>query len=111
MYPPEVKVFDPTLDLERRTADRSEHLFLRGPISFDWINQVCLDPAARLAFIIRAFMDMKRTHEVRVSMEICRYAGISDRRQRWRCLQRLARTNLFEISAAQGRSPVAKRLW
>jgi hypothetical protein len=56
-------------------------------------------------------MDMKRTHEVRVSMEICRYAGISDRRQRWRCLQRLAGTGLFEISAAQDRSPVAKRLW
>ena len=111
MYPPDVKVFDPALDLERRTAARSKELFLRGPISFDWINRTCSDPAARLAFIIRAFMDMKRTRELRVSMEICRYAGVSDRRQRWRCLQRLARTNLFEISAAQGRSPVAKRLW
>jgi hypothetical protein len=111
MYPSEVKVFDPALDLERRTADRSRSLFLRGPISFEWINQACLDPAARLAFIIRAFMDMKHTREVRVSMEICRYAGIADRRQRWRCLHRLARTGLFEISTARGRSPIVGKLW
>jgi hypothetical protein len=111
MYPREQKIFDPASDLERQTANRSKELFLRGPISFDWISRACLDPATRLALIIRAFMDMERTRELRVSMKVCRYAGVSDRQQRWRCLRRLARTGLFEISAAQGRSPVAKRLW
>ncbi len=111
MYVPERKIFDPASDLKHRTAERSKELFLRGPIPFDWINRACPDPTARLALIIRSFMEMEGALELRISMKICRYAGISDRRQRWRCLQKLAHTGLFEISATQGRSPVAKRLW
>ncbi len=111
MYPPERKIYDPALDLERQTENRSKELFLCGPIPFAWIRRACFDPTARLALVVRAFMDMERTRELPVSMKVCRYAGISNRHQRWRCLQRLARTGLFEISAAQGRSPVAKRLW
>ncbi len=111
MHPCERKIFDPASDLERRTADRSKELFLRGPVTFDWINRACLDPATRLALIIRAFMDMERTANLPVSMKVCRYAGISDRRQRWRCLQKLARTGLFKISTARGRSPIVRKLW
>ncbi len=111
MYVPERKIFDPAVDVKRRTAERSKELFLRGPIPFDWINRACSDRTARLALIIRSFMEMERTSELRISMKICRYAGISDRRQRWRCLQKLEHTGLFEVSASQGRSPIAKRLW
>ena len=111
MRTPERKIYDPTLDQKRRTATRSQELFLRGPVTFGWINQACLDPAARLAFVIRAFMEMERTTELRVSMKICRYAGIRDRHQRRRHLHRLERTSLFEVSTAQGRSPIARKLW
>ena len=89
MHVPERKVFDPTLDLERRTAARSKDLFLRGPITFDWISRAIPDPSYRLTLILRAFMDMERTTELPVSLKICRYAGISNRHQRRRCLQKL----------------------
>ncbi len=108
---PQRKIYDPMLDLECRTAAKSAGLFLCGPVPFDWIRRACSEPADRLALILRAFLDMREAKEVRVSAEICRYAGISDRYQRRRCLQKLARTGLFEISAARGRSPIAKRLW
>ena len=108
---PQRKIYDPILGLECRTSAKPTELFLSGPIPFDWIRKACLEPADRLALILRAFLDMRGVNELRVSAEICRYAGISDRYQRRRCLQKLASTGLFEISAAQGRSPVAKRLW
>ena len=111
MHLPERKVYDPTLDLKHQTEARAKALFLGGPIPFAWIRQACSDPAARLALILRAFMDMEHTHELRVSMKICRYARVSDRHQRQRCLRKLAQTGLFEVSTSQGRSPVAKRLW
>ena len=107
----ERKIFDAEADLAARTEGRSKALFLRGPIPFDWIGRACSDPADRLALILRAFFVIKRTSELRVTMEICRYAGIPTRHQRRRCLARLERTGLFEVSASKGRSPVIRKKW
>jgi hypothetical protein len=108
---PQRKIYDPVADGKPVTSKKGDRLFLKGPLPFEWIAQACPDPASRLALIVRAFMEIEGKDRVRISMKICRHAGIVNRYQRRRCLARLAATGLFEVSAAHGRSPVIRKKW
>ena len=108
---PERKVLGSSPPSRRGGGRRRGGLFLRGPIPFDWIARAYPDPADRLPLVLRAFMEIEGKDDLRVSMGICRHAGIRDRHQRRRCLKRLEETRLFEVSSRQGRSPVVRKLW
>ena len=76
---------------ERHEAQREKRreYFLKGPVRFGWILNNIPDPTSRVILVVRAFMDMEGSRECVLSKKIWDCAGITDRYQRRRVLERI----------------------
>ena len=68
---------------------KRNHLFLKGPIRFQWINSNIADPTARLILVVRAFMDMEGKTHYPLTLKVWDCADINDRSKRTRVLKNI----------------------
>ena len=88
----------------KRRADR----FLKGPIPLHWIRERVQCPADRLLLVLRAHGDMQRSDEVKVTADVLRDAGITDRKAAYRAIKRLEVSGSLSVSRKPGRRPVIR---
>ncbi len=76
---------------ERHEAQRNKRreYYLKGPVSFGWIQDNIPDPTSRVILVARAFMDMDGSCECVLSKKIRECAGTTDRYQWRRVLGRI----------------------
>ena len=79
------------LSRTRHQAQRQKRrdYFLMGPIRFGWIIDNIPDPASRLILVVRAFMEMNKTHECVLTTQVWDCSGIEGADRRSRVLQRV----------------------
>ena len=87
-----------------RRADR----FLKGPIPLNWIREHVQCPADRLLLVLRAHSDMQRSSEIKVTADVLRDAGITDRKAAYRAIKRLEVSGSVLVSRKPGRRPVTR---
>jgi hypothetical protein len=81
--------------------------FLKGPLSFDVIQQTIPDAASRVVLVAMAFMDMGQSNECVISKKIWDCAGVRTPDQRRRVLARLRRqTTALQVIDRPGRPSV-----
>jgi hypothetical protein len=90
----------------KRRADR----FLKGPIPLNWVREHVQCPADRLLLVLRAHGDMQRSSEIRVTADVLRDAGITDRKAAYRAIKRLEVSGSLSVSRKPGRRPVIRLL-
>ena len=90
----------------KRRADR----FLKGPIPLNWIREHVQCPADRLLLVLRAHSDMQRSSEIKVTADVLRDAGITDRKAAYRAIKRLEVSGSLSVSRKPGRRPVIRLL-
>ena len=88
----------------KRRADR----FLKGPIPLNWIREHVQCPADRLLLVLRAHGDMQRSSEIKVTADVLRDAGITDRKAAYRAIKRLEVSGSVLVSRKPGRRPVTR---
>ena len=88
----------------KRRADR----FLKGPIPLNWIREHVQCPADRLLLVLRAHSDMQRSSEIKVTADVLRDAGITDRKAAYRAIKRLEVSGSVLVSRKPGRRPVTR---
>ena len=88
----------------KRRADR----FLKGPIPLNWIREHVQCPADRLLLVLRAHGDMQRSSEIKVTADVLRDAGITDRKAAYRAIKRLEVSGSLSVSRKPGRRPVIR---
>ena len=91
----------------KRKQPKAE-LFLKGPIRFDWIRQNVQCPPDRLLLVLRAYGDMLRTRELKLTAGMLRDAGIDDRKAGYRALHRLEANGSLTASRNCGRRPIVR---
>jgi hypothetical protein len=95
---------------QQTLRNKRDRYFLKGPVSFAWIQKNIPDPTSRALLVARAFMDMRRSNECVLSAEIWDCAGITNRYQRRRVLARLREIEgNYEIEDRTGRPSVLCR--
>ena len=90
----------------KRRADR----FLKGPIPLNWIREHVQCPADRLLLVLRAHGDMQHSSEIKVTADVLRDAGITDRKAAYRAIKRLEASRSLSVSRKPGRRPVIRLL-
>ncbi len=88
----------------KRRADR----FLKGPIPLNWIREHVQCPADRLLLVLRAHGDMQRAGEIKVTADVLRDAGITDRKAAYRAIKRLEASGSVSVSRKRGRRPIVR---
>ena len=88
----------------KRGADR----FLKGPTPLNWIREHVQCPADRLLLVFRAYGDMQHSSEIRVTADVLRDAGITDRKAAYRAIKRLEVSGSVLVSRKPGRRPVTR---
>jgi hypothetical protein len=84
-------------------------LFLKGPLTFEWIISNIPDPSSRLILLIRAFMDMQGKAEIPLTQKIWSCAGITDKDARRRAIKKLREHSMdYEIITRIGRQYLIK---
>jgi hypothetical protein len=96
-----------TRSSERQEATRKER-FLKGPILFPWIRGHVLHPVDRLVLILRAYADMLRSDEMKVTADILRDAGIEDRKTAYRAIDKLEASGALLVRRKRGRRPIVR---
>jgi len=103
-----------TEKVETQTATRQKarraSRFLKGPIPFAWIRQNVRDPADRLLLVLVAHADMRQSMELKVTADILRDAGISNRKAVYRALDALGANSSKSLQRPRGQRPVARLL-
>ena len=94
-----------TLTAARQKARRAGR-FLKGPIPLPWIRQNVRDPADRLLLVLLAHSDMRQSSELKVTADLLRDAGISDRKAAYRAVDALEASGALTARRHQGRHPV-----
>jgi Uri superfamily endonuclease len=94
-----------TGSVARHQAQRAGR-FLKGPVPLKWIRDHVQCATDRLLLTLRAHADMRHSNEVRVSADVLRDAGISDRKTAYRALERLEASGAITVSRKRGRRPV-----
>ena len=104
----------PAEKVETKTASghraRRDSRFLRGPIPLPWIRDRIRDPADRLLLVLIAHSDMKQSAEIKVTADILKDAGITDRKVAYRALDALEDSGSISLQRHKGRRPMAKLL-
>ena len=94
---------------DRQRAKRGQ-LFLKGPVTFNWINQNIPDPASRLVLVARAFMDMENVSVIALSRKVWSAANIEGKDARHRVVQKIAEhANGYEIIPRCGRTSLLQK--
>ena len=88
----------------KRRADR----FLKGPIPLSYIREHVQCSTDRLLLVLRAHSDMQRSNEIKVTADVLRDAGITDRKAAYRAIKRLEVSGSLSVSRKPGRRPVIR---
>jgi hypothetical protein len=88
----------------KRRADR----FLKGPIPLSYIREHVQCSTDRLLLVLRAHGDMQRSNEIKVTADVLRDAGITDRKAAYRAIKRLEVSGSLSVSRKPGRRPVIR---
>ncbi len=95
------------LSIKRKTVQERKRgqYFVRGPLKFEFINNVIPDPTSRVVLIAIAFMDMGGSNKCVLSSKVWMCAGIHTTDLRRRVLKRLrACSPTLEVIDRKGRS-------
>jgi hypothetical protein len=98
-----------TKQVIRRKA-RREGRFLMGPTPLSWIRKHIRNPADRLLLVLIAHSDMRQTAEIKVTADILKDAGITDRKAAYRAQDALEADGSISLQRHKGRRPIAKLL-
>ena len=95
----------------KKAAQRAKRdaMFLKGPITFRWINLNIPDPTSRLILVAEAFMKMATPalNSLELSLKIWDCAGIKSHDQRSRVLQKIdQRCEGYWVERREGRTAV-----
>lgn len=102
---PCVRVETPT---DHRRLKRRADRFLKGPIPFAWIRQHVQCATDRLLLVLRASVDMRRTADVKLSADLLRDAGITNRKTAYRAIERLETRGSLTVHRKRGRRPTIR---
>ena len=95
----------------RHEAQREKRrgYFLKGPVEFGWIVDNIPDPTSRVILVARAFMVMNDKNEWALDAKVWNCAGVTDRYQRRRVLQRIRDVvHDYRVIDRPGRTAVLK---
>jgi hypothetical protein len=99
-----------TIELIATRQSKMGERFLKGPLTFDWINANIPDPTSRLIMVAQAFMDMKGESSVALIGQIWTSAGIRDKDTRHRVVKRLRElAGNYEVITRPGRTTLLQR--
>ena len=92
---------------QRRHAARQkarDQLFLKGPVTFNWMGNHIPDATSRLILIARAFVDIEDSPRIKLTKKHWECAGITDKDTRSRVIAKIRREcpNIL-LDAKQGR--------
>ena len=79
---------------QRRLAVRQkvrDQLFLRGPVTFDWMCSHIPDATSRLILIARAFVDIEDSPRIKLTKKHWECAGITNKDTRSRVIAKIRR--------------------
>ena len=79
---------------QRRHAVRQKvrhQLFLRGPVTFDWMCSHIPDATSRLILVARAFVDIEDSARIKLTLKHWECAGITDKDTRSRVIAKIKR--------------------
>ena len=94
-----------------KAAQRAKRdaMFLKGPVTFGWINRSIPDPTSRLILVAEAFMKMATPalNSLELSLKIWDCAGIESHDQRSRVLKKIdQRCEGYRVERREGRTSV-----
>ena len=92
---------------QRRHAVRQkvrDRLFLKGPVTFDWLCSHIPDATSRLILVARAFADIEDSPRIKLTRKHWECAGITDKDTRSRVIAKIRREcpNIL-LDSKQGR--------
>jgi len=87
---------------------RRDDRFLKGPIPLSWIRENVQCPADRLLLVLRAHGDMQRSSEIKLTADVLRDAGITNRKAAYRAVKGLEASGSLSVSRKPGRRPVIR---
>jgi len=100
-----------TIALKKKREQQKSNLFLRGPLTFDWINRSIPDPASRLILVARAYMDMKGHTELPLTAAVWGAAGILGKDARYRTLKAIRdHVKGYWVETRKGRTSVLRKV-
>ncbi len=81
-----------------------KELFLKGPVTFNWICSHMPDATSRLILVARAFVDMEDSPRIKLTRKHWECAGINDKDTRSRVIAKIKREcPSIHLDAKQGR--------
>ena len=95
--------------LQQRHAARQkvrDQLFLKGPVTFNWMYSHIPDATSRLILVARAFVDIEDSARIKLTRKHWECAGITDKDTRSRVIAKIKRECPgILLDAHQGRCP------
>ena len=92
---------------QRRHAVRQkvrDRLFLKGPVTFNWMCSHMPDATSRLTLVARAFVDIEDSPRIKLTRKHWECAGITDKDTRSRVIAKIRRECLnILLDTKQGR--------
>ena len=82
---------------QRRHAVRQKarkELFLKGPVTFNWMCSHIPDATSRLILIARAFVDIEDSPRIKLTKKHWECAGITDKDTRSRVIAKIGRAHV-----------------
>ena len=67
------------------------HLFLKGPVTFNWVCSHIPDATSRLILVARAFVAMEDSRRIKLTRKHWECAGITDKDTRSRVIAKIKR--------------------
>ena len=89
---------------------KRQSLFLKGPLTFDWIVANIPDPTSRLILVAQAYMDMNSTSEISLSQKVWSAASIEGKDSRYRVSAHLREhVQGFEVISRPGKTSLLRK--
>ena len=92
---------------QQRHAARQKarkELFLKGPVTLNWICSHIPDATSRLILVARAFVDIEDSARIKLTRKHWECAGVSDKDTRSRVIAKIRREcSSIHLDAKQGR--------
>ena len=99
-----------SLSIHESQKKKRHSLFLKGPLTFEWIVANIPDPTSRLILVANAYMDMNGTNEIPLSQKVWSSASIEGKDARHRVTSNLReRAKDFEVIARPGKTSLLRK--
>jgi len=99
-----------SLSIRDTQKKKRQSLFLKGPLTFDWIITNIPDPTSRLILVAQAYMDMNSANEIPLSQKVWSSASIEGKDSRYRVTAHLREhVQGFEVIARPGKTSLLRK--